>query len=199
MPPPDVTTLLGRWRGGDSKALRELFPIVYKELRRIAENAMQRERDDHTLEATGLVHEAFLRLAGGQAPNLEDRGHFFALAARLMRRILVDHARGLKTARRGGGQVHLPLDPVLGEHAEAGYTAQPSVDLLALDEALTALSSIDRRKARVIEMRFFAGLEVDETAELLGVSAPTVVTDTRFARAWLFAYLDGRHHREAVS
>ncbi len=187
MKPPDVTTLLGRWRGGDSKALRELFPIVYKELRRIAESAMQRERDDHTLEATGLVHEAFLRLAGGHAPNLEDRGHFFALAARLMRRILVDHARGLKTARRGGGQIHLSL-----EHAEEGHTTQPSIDLLALDEALTALSAVDRRKARVVEMRFFAGMDVDETAGLLGVSVPTVVADTRFARAWLFAYLERR-------
>src|SRR5262245_49006684 len=132
MPPPDVTTLLGRWRGGDKKALRELFPIVYSELHRIAQSAMGRERSDHTLEATGLVHEAFLRLAGGQAPNLEDRGHFFALAARLMRRILVDHARGLQTARRGGGALRLPLAHLEQAGAEpAGTQTGPSIDLLA--------------------------------------------------------------------
>lgn len=183
-PGGDVTTLLHRWRHGDRRALRELFPVVYGELRRIAEGAMHRERGDHTLEATALVHEAFVRLASGQAPTLEDRSHFFALAARLMRRILVDHARGLHAERRGGSLVKVPLDEADQLVGESGQ-----VDLLALDEALSALAAVDKRKARVIELRFFGGLDVDETARLLAVSVPTVVADTRFAKAWLYARL----------
>lgn len=182
----DITTLLGRWRGGDRSALSQLFPRVYSELRRLAQSAMQRERGEHTLQATALVHEAYLRLAGGEAPRLEDRGHFFALSARLMRRILVDYARGSRAERRGGGAQRVPL-----EDAEVSTAPRP-VDLLALDEALTALAVVDRRKARVVELRFFGGLPVDETAVLLGVSVPTVVADTRFARAWLFARLEGQ-------
>ncbi len=182
----DITTLLGRWRGGDRRALYELFPRVYSELRRLAQSAMHGERDEHTLQATALVHEAYLRLASGQAPSLDDRGHFFALSARLMRRILVDHARGAHAVRRGGGALKVPLE-------EAASAAEaPAVDLLALDQALTALAAIDRRKAKVVELRFFGGLPVEETAALLGVSVPTVVADTRFARAWLFARLEGQ-------
>lgn len=175
----DVTDLLARWRDGDRQALRELMPLVYTELRRLADRSMQAERRDHTLQATALVHEAYMRLMDAQPPSVHDRGHFYALAARLMRRILVDHARKVKAARRGGGALKVQLDK-----ADFGLPPQ-STDLLALDEALDALAEIDTRKAKVIELRFFGGLEVKETAQLLGVSVPTVVVDTRIARAWL--------------
>ncbi len=145
---------------------------------------MQSERGDHTLQATALVHEAYLRLVEGQPPNIKDRRHFYALAARVMRRVLVDHARGLRAARRGGGALKMSL-----ESADEPMVT-PVVDLLALDQALTALAKIDRRSAQVVELRFFGGLEVKETAALLGVSEPTVLTDTRLARAWLWDHIE---------
>ena len=180
----DVTTLLTRWREGDRRALRELMPVVYAELRRLAVRSMQSERGDHTLQATALVHEAYLRLAEGLPPNIKDRRHFYALAARVMRRVLVDHARSLKTARRGGGALKVTLD------ATEEPKVPPATDLLALDQALTALAKVDRRMARVVEMRFFGGLEVKETAALLGVSESTVLVDTRLARAWLWDHIE---------
>ncbi len=180
----DITTLLGRWQAGDRRALRELFPLVYAELHRIAKGAMARERQSHTLQATALVHEAYLRLMGGAAPQLENRGHFFALIARLMRRVLVDHARALQAVRRGGDALRITLDGL-------DVAAEPEVGLLDLDRAISALAAVDRRKARVVELRFFGGLDVEETAAVLGVSAPTVISDTRFARAWLYAHLAG--------
>lgn len=175
----EVTDLLVRWGEGDRGALATLTPIVYSELRRMAARALSRERPDHTLEPTALVHEAFLRLHGGRPASCHDRLHFLSLAARLMRRILVDHARSRHAARRGDGALKLPLDSI------KELAASP-VDLLDLDAALSELAAVDSRKARVVELRFFGGLSVDETAEVLGVSMPTVILDTRLAKAFLF-------------
>jgi RNA polymerase sigma factor (TIGR02999 family) len=179
----EVTDLLARWGEGDRGALASLTPLVYAELHRLAARALARERPDHTLQPTALIHEAFLRLHGGRPAACRDRVHFFALAARLMRRILVDHARALQASRRGAGALRLPLDHI-GELA-AGER-EPATDLVALDAALDELAAADARKARVVELRFFSGLSVVETAEALGVSAPTVILDTRLARAFLF-------------
>lgn len=175
----EVTDLLVRWGEGDRGALATLTPIVYSELRRMAARALSRERPDHTLEPTALVHEAFLRLHGGRPASCHDRLHFLSLAARLMRRILVDHARSRHAARRGDRALKLPLDSI------KELAASP-VDLLDLDAALSELAAVDSRKARVVELRFFGGLSVDETAEVLGVSMPTVILDTRLAKAFLF-------------
>ena len=177
----EVTNLLARWREGDRGALATLTPLVYAELHRLAGRALARERPDHTLQATALVHEAFLRLQGGRPAACHDRLHFFTLASRLMRHILVDHARGLHAARRGAGAVKLPLEAA-GELA----AGEEPADLVELDAALGELEAADARKARVIELRFFGGLTVEETATALGVSAPTVILDTRLARAFLF-------------
>jgi RNA polymerase sigma factor (TIGR02999 family) len=181
--PHEVTDLLARWSEGDRGSLVSLTPLVYAELHRLAARALARERPDHTLQPTALIHEAFLRLHGGRPAACRDRVHFFALAARLMRRILVDHARALQASRRGAGALRLPLDHI-GELA-AGER-EPATDLVALDAALDELAAADARKARVVELRFFSGLSVVETAEALGVSAPTVILDTRLARAFLF-------------
>jgi RNA polymerase sigma factor (TIGR02999 family) len=187
----DITTLLHAWREGDSRATERLMPLVYEELRVLAGRCMAGERKDHTLQPTALVHEAFLRLSGGVAPDWRDRVHFFAVAARVMRRLLVDHARARRTAKRDGGLV-VPLE-------EAGPPGQGStpdrLDLLALDEALARLSDFDDRKARSVELRYFGGLTLEEISEALGVSRPTVILDLRLARAWLFRHLA----EEAVS
>jgi len=180
---PDVTGLLSRWHAGEGEALGELLPVVYEELHRQADRAMRRERSDHTLQATALVHEVFLRLAASRPPEWRDRDHFYATTARLMRRILVDHARSLKAQRRGGGASKVPL------REDDRVSREPLVDLITLDQALDALEAIDERKARVVELRFFAGLTVQEVASELGVSVPTVILDTRLARAWLFDHI----------
>ena len=182
VPDRDVTALLDRWGDGDTGAFAELIPLVYADLHRLANRSMRAERGDHTLQPTALIHEAFLRLAKGKPPDLEDRRHFYGLAARLMRQILVDHARRVKAGRRGGGGPKVPL-----EESTPGLSVAPEVELLAFDKALSALSEADPRKARVIELRFFGGLEVREVAELMEISISTVVTDTRVARAWLLA------------
>ena len=188
-----ITGLLVRWSRGDHLALGELIPLVYAELRRLAGRSMRSERPDHTLEPTALVHETFVRLAQGIPPELEDRAHFFALMARLMRHILVDHARGAIAARRGGpGFRRVPLEEADAPADEALH------DLVALDEAIEALRGHDERKARVIELRFFGGLDVEDTARVLGVSVPTVVNDTRMARAWLCDRLGIRGTAAAV-
>ena len=179
----DVTSLLQAWREGDPEALERLMPLVYGELRRLASRSMAGERSDHTLEPTALVHEAFLRLVGGGPPRWQDRIHFFAVAAQLMRRLLVDHARGRRRAKRGSGARLLPLEAAL--HV-SGPEPESRADLLALDEALTALAAFDSRKARVVELRFFGGLTIEETAEVLGISTATVILEARLARAWLF-------------
>lgn len=182
----EITGLLDRWNHGDDEAFARLMPLVYEPLRRLAQRAIRGERQDHTLQPTALVHEVYLRFANGQPPQLNDRLHFFAVAARLMRRILVDHARGLKAERRGGGVCKVSL-----EDLSIVPSSEPLVDLLRLDEALSALAAKDARKARVVELRFFGGLSVEEAASVLGVSVPTVILDTRLAKAWLYAALSG--------
>jgi RNA polymerase sigma-70 factor, ECF subfamily len=178
----EVTRLLGAWQEGDRGAGDRLLPMVYRRLRRMAARYMAGERSGHTLEPTALVHEAYLRLAGGSQPAWRDRRHFFAVSARLMRRVLVDHARARGAAKRGGEAVHVPLDS-----EPASRRPDLLADLLALDQSLLRLSEIDPRKGRIIELRYFGGLTVDEVAEVLGVSAPTVALESRMARAWLAA------------
>ena len=175
----EVTQLLRSWRQGDGEALDRLVPLVHAELRRVARSHIRREGPGHTLEATALVHEVYLRLVGLDRLTLNDRTHFFALAATLMRQILVDHARRKRADKRGGAVSMIGLDGV-------SPASQPSiVDVLALDQALDALSSRDPRQGRVVELRFFAGLSIDETAEAIGVSAATVEREWAMAKAWL--------------
>lgn len=180
----EVTELLLAWREGDAEALDRLMPLVYDELRRVAEGYLKRESSGHTLQATALVHEAYLRLVGKNHPNWHGRIHFYTVAAKVMRRILVDHARGRRAVKRGRGAVKVPLDSGV-----AAVPVERPSDLVALDEALSALAALDPRKARVIELRFFGGLTIDETAQALEVSTATVVNETRLARAWLYQEL----------
>jgi RNA polymerase sigma factor (TIGR02999 family) len=175
----DVTALLHRWQGGDTAALNELVELVHNELRRVAHNQMKRERSDHTLQTCALINEAYLRLIDQRRVNWSNRAHFFAIASQIMRRILVDYARSRGYAKRGGGALKVPLD----EGAVIG--PGPSPDLVALDEALTQLAREDPRKARVVELRYFAGLTVEEVADVLKISTVTVMRDWSFARAWL--------------
>ena len=172
------------WRGGNDAALEQLVPLVHEELHRIARGCMRGERAGHSLQATALVNEAYLRLIGAQQVDWQNRVHFLAVSARLMRRILVDFARSKKYQKRGGGAQAVTLD-------EALVVAEPGRDLIALDEALDALGKLDERKARVVEMRFFGGLSVEETAAALGVSGDTVMRDWRLAKAWLLRELRG--------
>lgn len=174
-----ITQLLLEWRRGDDAALDRLMPLVYAELRRLAGAYFKSERPGHTLEPTALVHEAYARLVDADVP-WKDRVHFFAVAARTMRRILVDHARAKRRAKRGGALVRVPLDE---ERAGAG----PELDILALDQALEGLRALDERKHRLIELHYFAGLTNQESAELVGVSLATVKRELRTARAWLSA------------
>jgi RNA polymerase sigma factor (TIGR02999 family) len=175
----DVTQLLARWAGGDQAALDALMPVVYAELRRIADAYLRRERHDHTLQPTALVHEAWLRLVRQDGGQFDHRKQFYALAAQVMRRILVDHARTANADKRGGGAVKTALD-----ESTAGSTP-PVVDLLALNEALDQLAAVSPRQARVVELRYFGGLNLEEAAEVLGVSAPTISRDQKTAEAWL--------------
>ena len=177
-PDIDVTTLLEAWRGGDERALDRLMPVVYDELRTLARSYLRRERPDHTLQATAVTHEAYLRLVEKTHPRWQGRLHFFAVAAQVMRRVLVDHARGRLAAKRGGGAVKVSLE-------DGDATVEPQLDVLDLDAALTRLTEHDPRKARVIELRYFGGLTARETAEVLEVSEETVNLDSRFARSWL--------------
>ena len=179
----EVTELLVSWRQGDAAALNRLVPLVYDELRRVARRHLRRESPGHALQATALVHEVYLRLVDVDRMTLTSRTHFFALAATLMRQILVDHARRQHADKRGGGATALSLDEAL----PAAWTS--SVDVLALDQALGALASIDDRQCRVVELRFFAGLTIDEAAEALGVSSATVEREWALARAWLYRQL----------
>jgi len=182
--PPDVTRLLIAWRDGDRAALDQLVPVVYGELHRLAHRQMRNERAGHTLQTTALVNEAYLRLVvGSDRVRWQNRVHFFAISAQLMRRILVDDARARGSLKRGGKAVHLSL-----EDAPA-VTPQPDADLVALDEALTALAAVDARKSQVVELRYFGGLSVDETAEALSVSPETVMRDWNMAKLWLLRKL----------
>ena len=182
--PNQVTALLVRWREGDRQALDSLLPLVYKELRRIAHHYLQSERPDHTLQSTSLVHEAYLRLVAQNVPQWQNRAHFFAVAAQLMRQILVDYARSHRAAKRGGSAFKLALD----EASEVPFPMD--VDLIALDDALKTLADMNAQQSRVVELKFFGGLSLNDTAEVLGVSASTVERYWTTARAWLHRELD---------
>ncbi|HSG39627.1 MAG TPA: sigma-70 family RNA polymerase sigma factor, partial [Thermoanaerobaculia bacterium] len=175
--------MLQSWSSGSEGAAEEVLPLVYQELRRIASRQLRKERAGHTLEATALVHEAYMRLQGQEGFEWPSRAHFFAFAAHLIRRILVDHARNRNRAKRGGGWERVTL----AEAADLSLSKSP--DLLALDEALTSLEALDPRKAAVVELRFFAGLNLEETACYLGCSPETVGREWRRAKAWLFSQL----------
>jgi len=180
-----ITALLVDWGGGDEAALDRLMPLVYAELRRMAGRQLRRERPDHTLQPTALVHEAYLKLVDQRRVAWQNRAQFFGVAAQLMRRILVDHARARMAAKRGSAAPRVPL------HEAGELAAAPAFDVLAIHEALERLTVIDGEQARIVELRFFGGLSVDETAEVLGRSPRTVKREWRLARAWLFDSLRG--------
>lgn len=178
-PPSDITGLLLAFARGEPKALDALMPIVYEELRRIAHHHMRREASGHTLDTTGLVHEAYLKLVDGQRVEWRDRNHFYSTASRAMRRVLVDHARGRHRAKRGDGELHVPLiDDLYLTDSQAEH-------LIALDEALERLHASSERRCRVVECRFFGGLSLQETADALGISLASVKREWALARAWL--------------
>lgn len=191
--PLGVTELLVAWGHGDEEALNRMIPLVHRELHQIAERCMAGERAEHSLQPTALVNEAYLRLVDVNRMNWQNRAHFLAMAARLMRRILVDHARSKRSDKRGGGAATITLDDALVVSNDRG------ADLLALDEALDALARVDERKSRMIELRFFGGLSVEETASVLQVSADTVKRDWRLAKAWLLRELHGEAGRAHAS
>ncbi len=183
-PPKTVTVLLHEWRGGDREALGELMPLVYAELHRLAASYMRGERAGHTFRPTDLVSEAYLRLADAGQPDWNDRVHFFAIAARTMRQVLVDHARKRDAIKRGDGARPVTFD-------EAVIAMDRPDEMLALEEALAALEKLDERKARVIELHYFGGMKQDEIAEALGVHVNTVARDLRFSEAWIHRHLRG--------
>lgn len=183
----NVTVLLAELTKGNEEAAARLIPVVYAELRRLAGSYMRRERSDHTLQATALVHEAYLKLIEQRAVNWQSRAHFFGIAAQIMRRILVDHARGHLRDKRGGGQIEVPLD-------EAIVFAPPqSAELVKLDQALDRLAQFDSRQAKIVELRFFGGLTVEEAAEVMGISPKTIKRDWSVAKAWLHGELKQTH------
>jgi RNA polymerase sigma-70 factor, ECF subfamily len=175
----DITQLLKDWSGGDGRVPAQLLPLVYEELRRLASHYMSGERQSHTLQTTALVNEAYLRLIDQTRVNWQNRAHFFGIAAQLMRRVLLDHARAHHAGKRGGSARRLSLDEA------AILPEERAADLIALDEALIALAKFDERKSRIVELRFFGGLGVDETAEVLGLHRATVMRDWSVAKAWL--------------
>lgn len=176
----EVTVLLERWRSGDRAALDLLMPLVYEELRRLARHYLRQERPDHTLQSTALVHEAYVRLVGQDLPEWQSRAHFFGVAARLMRQILVDHARNHQAAKRGGNLPRLTLDESLAGSAPRDW------DILALNDALGHLADISPKQSEIVELRFFSGLSIEETSDVLGISPATVKRNWIAARAWLF-------------
>jgi len=177
--PEDVTQLLAAWGKGDKSALDQLLPLVHAELRRIARRQMSHERDDHTLQATALVNEAYLKLAGQEGFEWQNRAHFFAVCAQVMRHVLIDHARTQARNKRGGGAVHVSLDEA------AVIAGQPAEHFLALDEALRYLENVDPQKGKIVELRYFGGLSVEETAEILNISPRTVRREWQRSKAWL--------------
>ncbi len=179
----EVTELLIRWSNGDRTALDRLMPLIYDELRRLARHYMRRERPGHTLQTTALVHEAYLKLVDQTKVRWHNRAHFFGIAANLMRQILVQHARRRHAAKRGGARSSVSLEDAVG------LSEEPVVDLVALDQALIRLDALDPQKSRIVELRFFGGLTVDETAEVLGLSPRTVKRQWRVAKAWLYDQL----------
>jgi RNA polymerase sigma factor (TIGR02999 family) len=183
----DVTVLLIELTKGDKSAASRLIPLVYDELRRLASNYMRREREDHTLQATALVHEAYVKLVQQRSVDWQSRAHFFGIAAQVMRRILIDHARGRLREKRGGGEQAVALDDAFV------FSPEKSHELLKLDESLDRLSRIDARQGKIVELRFFAGLTVEEAAEVLGISPKTVKRDWSMAKAWLHGDLKASH------
>ena len=189
----EITRLLADWNGGDPAALEKLTPLVYTELRRIARRQMRDERPGHTLQATALVNEAFLRLGGGgEGAGWHDRSHFYAVCAQVMRHVLIDHARAHARDKRGGGAPHVALDEA------AVMAGEGASELVALDEALRGLEEVDAQKARVVELRYFGGLSIEETAEVLGVSPTTVRREWRRAKAWLYRAISGGEAADEV-
>jgi RNA polymerase sigma factor (TIGR02999 family) len=179
-----VTSLLQAWSQGDEGALQQLIPVVYDDLHRVASRQMAGERPAHTLQTTALINEVYVRLIDVQSASIRDRAHFFAICARLMRNVLVDFARSRHNQKRGGGVVHVAID----EGLDVAALADP--DLVTVNDALERLSAVDVRKGKVVEMRFFGGMSVEETAEALEVSPETVMRDWKFAKAWLMRELD---------
>lgn len=175
----EVTELLLKWSDGDKQALDVLMPQIYDELRRLAKRHLNRERPNHTLQSAALVNEVYLQLVDQRRASWHNRAHFFAVAAQLMRRTLVDYARARQVAKRGGGATHLQLDE------ESAVTDERAIEVIAVDEALQNLAKFDERKSRIVELRFFAGLSIEETAEVLKVSPGTVMRDWTLAKAWL--------------
>jgi len=184
----EISNLLKAWSAGDEQALEKLTPLVYAELHRAAHRYMSGERSEHTLQTTALINELYLRLVDFQQVDWQNRAHFFGICAQLMRRILVDFARARCSQKRAGGIAVVPLDQ------ELVISADPQPDLVALDDALKSLAAVDERKSRVVELRFFAGLNVQETAEVLRVSCETVMRDWKLAKAWLFRELCQENH-----
>ncbi len=182
----EITKLLHDWQGGDRAALDALVPLIYKELRRLAHCELRKERPDHILQSTALVHEAYFRLVGQTVPQWESRTHFFAIAAQLMRQILVDYARRRRASKRGSGAFMLTLDDAVA------LPQRKDVDIVAVDEALNTLAEVDPRQSRVVELRFFAGLSLEETSEAMGIATATVQRDWTVARAWLYREISRR-------
>jgi RNA polymerase sigma factor (TIGR02999 family) len=176
----DVTGMLVKWSQGDKAVLDQLLPAVYEELHRMAARYLRRERPDHTLQPTALINEAYLRLVDKNSITWENRAHFFGIAANVMRRILVDHARGHQAAKRGGSAIKLPLDEAIH-----GSPKQERMDVIALDAALTRLAKMDPEQSRLVELRYFAGLNIEATAEIMGISPATVKRKWTVSRAWL--------------
>ena len=189
--PHEVTGLLQAWSAGDEQALQKLMPLVYRELHRSARRYMAGERSGHTLQTTALINEVYLRLVDVRQMSWHNRAHFLAICAQLMRRILIDFARARRYEKRGGGEPHLAFEEGMF------VSAQPRADLVALDEALKALTAVDQRKSRVVELRFFGGLSVKETAVVLQVSSDTVMRDWKMAKVWLLREL-GKGERHAT-
>jgi RNA polymerase sigma factor (TIGR02999 family) len=189
--PKDVTTLLMEWSGGNSQAFNELMPMVYDQLRQLAARELRRERPNHTLHSTALVHEAYLKLIDQRRVQWKDREHFFAVASQAIRRILVTYARSRHASKRGGGATMLAFDESIA------LPDRKDVDLVALDDALESLSRLDAQQGRIIELRFFGGLSIDGTARTMGISTSTVARDWNVARAWLFRELSRNAGYEA--
>lgn len=191
-PPQEITELLLSWSRGDHAALEQLIPLVYPELRRLARRYMLRENSGHTLQTSALINEAYLRLVDLQSAEWQDRAHFFAVAAQIMRHILVDHARKYRYDKRGGGKRHVPLEEgAIVRQERAG-------ELVALDDALNRLANIDPRKSQIVELRFFGGLTVEETAEVMKLAPITIMREWRGAKAWLWREISGKKMSRAV-
>jgi RNA polymerase sigma-70 factor, ECF subfamily len=188
----DITALLTEMTKGNQEAASKLIPLVYQELRELAASYMRHERSDHTLQPTALVHEAYLKLVQQRSVDWQSRAHFFGVAAQVMRRILVDHARGHLRGKRGAGQRSVPIDEALA------FSPEQSEDLVKLDRSLERLSKIDPRQGKIVELRFFGGLTVEQTADLLGISPKTVKRDWSMAKAWLHGDLKGMRGEDAT-